>query len=147
MPSDRNLAHLYPPFRAKVEAILADMAAYAAVHMVGYKWIMVEGFRTAKYQHELFLKKPPVTHRDGYKRRSNHQSSLAVDIAPQYGHGIDWKCKPEHWEYLGHVARSRGLEWGGDWERFRDFPHLEWPESDKAAYAAARKWQKEQGLA
>lgn len=148
---DRDLNHLYPAFRERVERVLAEMAAYSAAHMPGHAWIVVEGFRTAEYQHSLYEKgrtKPGsiVTNRDGVKKRSNHQSSLAVDIAPVSGGNVRWGVDAEHWAYLGHVARSHGLEWGGDWKKFVDKPHVEWPESDKATYALARKWQKEVGL-
>lgn len=151
MPSDRDLNHLYGPFREKVLLVLADLEAYAQKHMQGYSWRIVEGFRTAKYQRSLYAqgrtrKGPIVTMRDGYKSRSNHQSSLAVDIVPFHGHDFDWDGKKEWWDYLGHVARAHGLVWGGDWHSFKDNPHIEWPESDKATYQAARVWQKEQGL-
>lgn len=151
MGADRDLNHLYPAFREKVVAVLADLKAYADKHMPGYAWIVVEGFRTAEYQHSLYEKgrtKPGsiVTNRDGVKKRSNHQSSLAVDIVPARGSSVDWEADAEHWSYLGHVARAHDLEWGGDWKKFVDKPHVEWPESDKPTYAAARKWQKENGL-
>ena len=148
---DRDLNHLYPRFREKVAAVLTDLKKYADKHMPGYTWIVVEGYRTAEYQRSLYAKgrtKPGsiVTNRDGVKKRSNHQSSLAVDIAPVSGGKVVWGVGVEHWAYLGHVARSHGLKWGGDWKKFVDKPHVEWPESDKATYALARKWQKEVGL-
>lgn len=143
--SDRNLEHLYPAFREKIDLVARDMALYAAKNMVGYKWVMVEGFRTAKYQFSLWKKRPKVTNCDGYVRKSNHQSSLAVDFAPFHGHEFDWTGKKEWWEYLGHCARKHGLAWGGDWKN-PDRPHIEWPPSDKKTYADARKWQKQVGL-
>ncbi len=151
MPSDRDLTHLYPEFREKVLSLLDDMAHYAAKHMIGYEWRVVEGFRTAKYQKSLYAqgrtrKGPVVTNADGYKNESKHQSSLAVDVVPFHGHDFDWTGKREWWQYLGHVARKHGLEWGGDWRSFVDKPHVQWPADDKATYTKAREWQKSQGL-
>ena len=151
MPSDRDLAHLYPEFREKVLLLLEDMRLYAAKHMVGYEWRIVEGFRTAKYQKSLYAqgrtrKGPVVTNADGYNNESKHQSSLAVDVVPFHGHDFDWDGKREWWQYLGHVARKHGLEWGGDWKSFVDKPHVQWPAGDKATYAKAREWQKQAGL-
>ena len=151
MPSDRRLEHLAPDFRAKVEAILADLKLYAAKNMPGYSWKVIEGYRTAAYQNELYQKgrtKPGsiVTFKDGYTAESNHQSSLAVDIAPVHGFHVEWNVESRHWEYLGHLARAQGLEWGGDWKKLRDMPHVEWPTSDKTTYLSARRWQREQGL-
>ena len=152
MPSDRNLDHLYPAFREKVALVLDDLAKYAAVHMQGYEWRVVEGFRTASYQKSLYAqgrtrKGPIVTMRDGYKRKSNHQSSLAVDIVPFHGHDFDWDGKSEWWDYLAHCARKQGLKAGRDWTSFRDNPHIEWPEDDHETYRLASLWQKENGLA
>src|SRR6476469_3099143 len=99
MPADRNKEHLYPEFREKVETILKELEPYAAAHMPGCTWILIEGYRTREYQHELFEKGrtiPPigkkhiVTYRDGYVHRSNHQSSLAADLAPRKQGVIMW---------------------------------------------------------
>src|ERR1051325_799225 len=119
MPSDRDPNHLYPPFREKVVKVLEELAKYAEKHMPGYQWKIVEGFRTAAYQNELYQKgrtKPGqiVTMRDGYKKRSNHQSSCAVDLVPFKGNTPTWSVPLEHWAYLGHCARAEGLTWGGD---------------------------------
>jgi peptidoglycan L-alanyl-D-glutamate endopeptidase CwlK len=151
MPADRNLSHLYPAFEAKVVLVLADMNAYASKHMLGYSWAVNEGFRTAEYQQMLYQQGRTragqiVTYRDGIHKRSNHQSSLAADLVPKHGWEWDWSVANQHWDYLGHCARAHGLKWGGDWDK-PDRPHIEWPEEDKATYAAAQKWQRENGLA
>ncbi len=147
--SDRNPEHLYASFRTKLKAVINDMAVYAQKHMPGYEWTLVEGFRTAGYQNQLFQKgrtiKPIgpehiVTNCDGYKRRSKHQSSLAADFVPFKGGQPDWKVDLEHWGYLGHIAHVHGLEWGGDWQKLKDLPHIQWPQSDAATYQAAAKW-------
>lgn len=144
MGQDRNLNHLFPAFRLKVEAILEQLAAYAAKHMPGCEWRLIEGFRTAEYQASLYAKgrtEPgrTVTNCDGYRKRSSHQSGLAADIAPFKNGRTWWSCPKQHWEYLGHLARLHGLTWGGDWEKLKDMPHVEWPRTDKATYRVAKK--------
>lgn len=143
---DRDLSHLYPPFAEKIVAILRMMNEYASVHQVGYTWKIVEGFRTAEYQNKLFKKRPRVTQKDGYVRKSNHQSSMAVDLVPFHGHDFDFDGKQEWWDYLAHCARSQGLKSGNDWKRFKDSAHIEWPTKDPATYKKAREWQKANGL-
>lgn len=117
-------------------AILEALKAYADKHMPGCEWRLIEGYRSAAYQRVLYNKgrsTPPlgtrhiVTFRDGYRRRSNHQSGLAADIAPVKDGKVWWSCPHEHWSFLGHLARANGLTWGGDWEKLRDMPHIEWP--------------------
>jgi hypothetical protein len=156
MNSDRDLLKLYPPFREKVEAILTELAHYSATHMPGYRWMVTEGHRSVKRQQWLYAQGRTrrgsiVTQRDGVKTRSNHQSSLSVDFAasqrkPNGNWVVDYGIEQRHWNYLGHLARKHGLVWGGDWKTFVDRPHVEWPESDQAAYANARKWQREIGI-
>lgn len=154
MPQDRVLQHLFPAFDQRISQILQELATYANQHMPGVRWVMTEGFRTAQYQRELFQKGrtiPPigrgycVTFCDGFRKRSCHQSSLAVDIWPIQGSAIA-KVAPDHWVYLGHLARQHGLEWGGDWEQIVDVSHVQWPEADRSTYAIARKWQVQVGL-
>jgi peptidoglycan L-alanyl-D-glutamate endopeptidase CwlK len=152
MGADRDLTHLYPDFEAKVRRILEGMNAWSKVHFKDHSWIVVEGFRTAKYQHELWLKgrgKPGriVTYKDGYEKRSNHQSSLAADIVPKRGWSVVWDPPKAAWDYLAHLARQEGLESGNDWKTFVDSAHVEWPTTDRNTYILARAWQKKRGLA
>lgn len=146
-----DLSKLYPAFREKAEKVVADMNAYAGAHMLHYNWRITDGYRSVEEQKALYAKGRTrrgqiVTYADGVKRKSKHQYSMAVDIAPFHGYTLDYKVADAHWRFLGHVARSHGLEWGGDWEKIRDMPHVQWPERDKAAYAKALAWQKENGL-
>lgn len=149
--ADRLRSHLFPSFAGRVHLVLAEMDSYATKHMPEVlRWDVSEGFRTVARQQELFAlgrSRPGkiVTQRDGVRRRSDHQSSLAADLNPFDSHGPIWTVDVAHWAYLGHVARAHGLEWGGDW-KMRDMPHVQWPESDKATYGLAREWQRSIGL-
>ena len=96
------------------------------------------GFRTVEQQQELFAKVPKVTSKDGIKKRSKHQSGLAVDLMPY----VKGKATPTKENYLllagvmfscanelGLVLRS-GMDWDMDSEylvdqTFNDFPHFE----------------------
>lgn len=143
MASDRNLNHLYPTFRKKVQAIQIGLDVYVIKHMPGVTWKLVEGFRTAEYQNELYQQgrsKPgkKVTPCDGYIKRSAHQSSLAADFLP-FKNGQVTQVSMDHWNYYGHLVRLEGLTWGGNWKK-RDLPHCEEP-FDVALYKSARRWQ------
>jgi peptidoglycan L-alanyl-D-glutamate endopeptidase CwlK len=156
MNADRNPDHLYPEFRVKVEAILKDLALWCKAHWPEAKPVISEGYRSTARQQELWRQGRSasgkvinqaaiVTHRDGVKSPSNHQSALAVDIVAEVGGNLTWDCPHAFWMYLGHLARAQGLEYGGDW-RMRDYPHVEWPESDKSTRAKAKDWRKGKGL-
>lgn len=104
---------------------------------LGFTVTVTSGVRTTEQQQKLYRqgREEPgkiVTHLDGITRRSNHQPKT-----DGYGHAIDvvfivngrpsWE-ESNPWELLGAMARSQGLNWGGDWTTLRDRPHLELPD-------------------
>ncbi len=148
---DRNYGHLYPAFAEKIERIAKAMDAWCAVHRSGYACAMAEGYRSLERQRELYAQGRTilgeiVTEKDGVNRPSNHQSCLAADLAFVQGGSLTWDVPEAAWDYLRHLAHTEGLVSGSDWQTFKDRPHLEWPTSDKAAYASARKWKIAAGL-
>ncbi len=56
--------------------------------------------------------------------QSFHQYGLAFDCVPLAGGKPDWD-NFEAYEKLGEIAREVGLEWAGNWERFRELPHFQ----------------------
>lgn len=120
-----------------------------AVKESPYDFRIVQGVRTAEYQNELYQQgrtKPGkvVTNCDGFKNKSNHQAK-----ADGYGHAIDiFICGVvENGQYrkfttqegydnkkmtlvaahVKNVAQKLGIviKWGGDWSKFKDYPHFE----------------------
>jgi peptidoglycan LD-endopeptidase CwlK len=147
---NKSLNALYPEFSERVKEILTEMNRWCEKHRPGSACIVTETFRTTERQQELYAQgrtKPGsiVTQRNGTTKKSNHQSGLAADFAISKGGRITWEDE-EFWQYLGHVARAKGLTWGGDWTSPVDKPHVEWPQSDKATYAKARKCLSAQGF-
>ena len=153
MDSDRNPNHLYGPFRLAFERVLEQMQEWLNAHHAGVTCKMIEGYRSAGYQAELYSHgrngdpRPIVTWRDGSNQLSDHQSSLAGDIGffDEKGAYIE---EPGHdfWLYYGHLVRAMCLEWGGTWHK-PDEDHAQWPEGDHQTYASARQWQRAMKLA
>lgn len=146
MTPDRNTSHLYPAFASKVQAVIFEMNAWCASHWTGHTAMIAEGFRTTVRQQELYdqgrvTPGDIVTEKNGTTNPSNHQSCLAVDIVGSKGGNPTWDCPKAFWDYLQHCAHVHGLTSGSDWATFKDQPHVEHPTSDKATYAAARKWK------
>jgi len=95
------------------------------------------GFRTAQEQNNLFHKRPKVTQLDGFKRISYHQSGNAFDIFVYDEHGACWDCldkyielskmfKAEFQEMKDEgIFKEETFTWGGDWTRFKDYPHYQ----------------------
>jgi peptidoglycan L-alanyl-D-glutamate endopeptidase CwlK len=128
--SKKHLATLYPPFADKVAAVLNLIGIWITKHRPGFTVSITDGRRTAKEQNELFAlgrtkKGNIVTYKDGYTTYSLHQLGGAVDIALFTPDKQANYTDLEFYRYLGHCARSVGLFWGGDWRKFKDYPHIE----------------------
>jgi len=129
--SRRRMEGLHPRLVEFLEAAIK----YTPIDF-GIAWM--GGFRTAEDQNELFKKVPKVTTKDGYKRKSKHQSGLAVDLMPY----VNGKSTPSKENYLFlagalfAIAQDMhiNLRWGGNWDMdeellvdqgFNDLPHFE----------------------
>jgi peptidoglycan L-alanyl-D-glutamate endopeptidase CwlK len=113
MPVD--LTKLQVDFRVKVEALLPVLAQYQL------QMFLTEGFRSSERQDELYAQgrtKPGRVVTQAKGGQSPHNHGLAVDFAFVKGAKQDWKK-------FGHCVRLVGLEWGGDWNTFKDRPHVQ----------------------
>lgn len=147
---DRNLDHLYPAFRSKVETVLEGLKDWCTKHAPDLVPTVIETYRPQSRQNALYAKGrtapgPKVTQ----TLRSRHTEGLAVDICPFRNKQPVWDHK-QFWAYYGHLCRANGIVWGGDWnsdgieDKFADSPHSEWPAKDDSTRAAARAWIKGQ---
>lgn len=70
-----------------------------------------------------------VTHLDGYKKLSKHNifPSKAIDVYVHFAGKAVWDH--QFYKPLDFISKKYGLEWGGNWEKFKDMPHLEIPDS------------------
>lgn len=106
-------------------------------------WGVSDGLRTTDEQFNLFLKgrsvsngqyfivdkNKVVTHCDGHKKKSPHQSGLAVDV---YAY-VDGKANYEAgnlaliFSCFQEAAKDMGItiEWGGNYNSLSDGPHIE----------------------
>lgn len=103
----------------------------------GIKVKIIAGFRSQERQNELYAqgRTTPgkiVTHAKA--GQSFHNYGLAIDFAlmdPKTNE-LSWNTKADHnhngisdWNEVVKEAKKLGFEWGGDWENFKDMPHLE----------------------
>lgn len=107
---------LYPDFRDKIVQLISNMKN------LGKSIYLVEGFRTAKRQNDLFIQLPSVTKAKGLQ--SYHNFGCAADFA-----FTDWNYTPPSfswWDTLQKEAEKLGLISGNGWKPFQDKPHVEW---------------------
>ncbi len=99
---------------------------------------VISGVRTEEEQAALYAKGRTkagniVTYKDGVKKKSKHQLGTAADIVP---YPIQWgnieRFRQFGWFVKGIAAMQKrhgtidsDIKWGGDWQRFKDYPHFE----------------------
>lgn len=96
----------------------------------------VEDFRSIEAQNQLYAKGRTdpgniVTYAQGGE--SYHNYGLAIDYALKSRSGsLIWDRSHDmngngkgDWAEVASIAKSLGFEWGGDWENFKDYPHLQ----------------------
>lgn len=133
----RKLEGVAPELRVRVFRIVTAMA------VLGYRMMVTDGVRTDAKQQELYRQgrrgrkdEAIVTYANGITERSNHQVwqqdgkwkglGIAVDMTFCDAAGKPKWDDADPWELYGALAKSLGLEWGGDWPaKKRDRPHIE----------------------
>lgn len=103
---------------------------------IGIEIAITDGFRSIEEQQALYRQgrqtsEAIVTYAEGGE--SYHNFGLAIDFALRLDDGsIVWDTEYDgngngrsDWYEVADIAKSLGFEWGGDWERFRDYPHLQ----------------------
>lgn len=120
---------IHPELARRVEKVIE------AVAKRGFKVKVVQGLRTIAEQNSLYAqgrtkKGKIVTKAPG--GFSPHNYGCAVDLAlvdPVKENGIltHFPDRSPVWAIIGEEGKRQGLEWGGDWKKFKDRPHLEVP--------------------
>lgn len=121
---------LHPELAAKRDRIIRR------ARQRGIDIVITAEYRTVEEQNELYAQGrtaegPVVTTLQGGD--SYHNYGLAFDFAVLDENGNQhWDIDQDSngngksdWEEVGQIGKDLGLEWGGDWEDFPDFPHFQ----------------------
>lgn len=113
---NRNLTYLQPLFQEKIDTLLQE------ARRQGLKVDLYEGYRSTERQNYLYEKgKSKLRGNRGW-----HTQGLAADIVfKDTKDNWTWNVPPSSWRKLGQIGTNLGLEWGGDWTKFRDRPHFQ----------------------
>lgn len=98
----------------------------AALAKQGIKVVMTCGYRSIEEQNRLYAKGRTAPGSIVTKARGGyswHNFALAADYAFVINGKVTWNGP---WDLFGKIARQCGLEWGGDWKKFKDRPHVQW---------------------
>ena len=122
--------------RIKLESVKPDLQKVFnnAIIESPFDFGITHGYRSTEEQKELYAKGRTkegkiVTYVDGVHKKSRHQFREAVDIVCYNGGKVTWDHKyySEVAEHIKKIAKLVGveIEWGGDWKRFKDYPHFQ----------------------
>jgi peptidoglycan L-alanyl-D-glutamate endopeptidase CwlK len=122
--SRRRLDKVHPTLAAAIKVLIDALAQN------GMQVEVVQGLRSFAEQDEIFRQGrskpgPIVTRARG--GQSNHNYGLAVDVVPFNGGQPNWNAPLGVWTTIGSEAEKLGMEWGGDWRKFVDKPHIQLP--------------------
>jgi peptidoglycan L-alanyl-D-glutamate endopeptidase CwlK len=59
--------------------------------------------------------------------QSWHNYGKAFDAVPIYNGKPLWRTNNVEWQIYGKIATKNSLEWGGNWKRFCEYPHVQLP--------------------
>ena len=98
--------------------------------------VITDDYRSAEEQNQIYKKGRSlggkiVTYARGGE--SFHNFGLAIDFALKTPSGkIIWdmefdgnKNGKADWNEVVQMAKALGFDWGGDWDQFKDYPHLQ----------------------
>jgi len=57
---------------------------------------------------------------------SLHNFGLAFDVVPLDGGKPIWDPSHPVWLRIGNNGKGVGLEWAGEWKKFREYPHFQY---------------------
>ena len=123
MINSRSLDDLIPPARARVQAFL-DAAKKEGVDL-----LVTSTYRDNASQDALYAQgrtKPGKIVTNAKAGQSWHNYRCAVDVVPIVAGKPRWDVKDEVWQKIGALGKAQGLEWAGDWKRFREYPHFQY---------------------
>jgi peptidoglycan LD-endopeptidase CwlK len=94
--------------------------------------LVTSTYRDYESQNELYAQgrtKPgkKVTNARGGDSFHNHR--VAFDVVPLRNGKPVWGTTGDDlklWQRLGTLGKQCGLEWAGDWKKFKEFPHFQY---------------------
>lgn len=141
-PSRTRILSLHPVIRQDaVDGYLGALERLSGKNLLRVTY----GIRTFEKQAELLAKKPPVT--KAGPGQSYHNYGLALDFVLIHTNGKASYSLSEDldadgiadWREVAEAFKAQGFSWGGEWNTFKDNPHVEKIPAEIASEARARK--------
>jgi len=122
MINSRKLSDLDPDVRVKAEALLSNCRA------AGIDLLITSTYRSFASQAALYAQgrtAPGSKVTNAQAGHSWHNWRRAFDMVPMLHGKPVWDIVEPVWARVGLMAQEVGLEWGGTWRKFPDYPHCQ----------------------
>ena len=123
MINSRSLDDLLPQVRERVEKMIAGCEAE------GIELLITSTYRDNFSQAALYAQGRSTPGRivtNARAGQSFHNYRCAVDVLPLLHGKPVWDSKNSIWQDVGRIGKAAGLEWAGDWKRFKEYPHFQY---------------------
>lgn len=123
MINSRSLDDLLPAVKERVEGFIKDAQA------AGIDLLVTSTYRDNESQNALYAQGRTTPGRivtNAKAGQSFHNYRCAVDVVPLINGKPAWNVKDEVWKKIGAIGESKGLEWAGNWKRFKEYPHFQY---------------------
>jgi peptidoglycan L-alanyl-D-glutamate endopeptidase CwlK len=123
MINSRKLDDLLPPVKVRVEEFLAS------ARLAGIDLLVTSTYRDNASQNALYAQgrtTPGKIVTNAKAGQSWHNYRCAVDVVPVVAGKPRWDVKDAVWQEVGRLGKAAGLEWAGDWKRFKEYPHFQY---------------------
>jgi peptidoglycan L-alanyl-D-glutamate endopeptidase CwlK len=123
MINSRSLDDLLPLVRQRVEAFIK------AAKDSGIDLLVTSTYRDDESQNALYAQGRTTAGKivtNAKAGQSFHNYRCAVDVVPIVAGKPRWDAKDEVWQTIGRLGKEAGLEWAGDWVKFKEYPHFQY---------------------
>ena len=123
MINSRSLDDLLPAVKVRVEKFI-NSAKDAGIDL-----LVTSTYRDNESQNALYAQgrtKPGRIVTNAKGGQSFHNYRCAVDVVPLLNGKPVWDAENDIWQKVGDFGIAAGLEWAGNWTKFKEMPHFQY---------------------
>jgi peptidoglycan L-alanyl-D-glutamate endopeptidase CwlK len=123
MIASRNIDDLLPVVKEKVKKFVALCKGD------GIELLITSTYRDNESQNALYAQgrtEPGRVVTNAKGGQSFHNYRCAVDVVPLVNGKPDWDGTHPIWAKIGNYGKLAGLEWAGEWTRFKELAHFQY---------------------
>jgi len=123
MIASRNIDDLLPVVKEKVKKFVALCKGD------GIELLITSTYRDHESQNALYAQgrtEPGRVVTNAKGGQSFHNYRCAVDVVPLVNGKPDWDGTHPIWAKIGNYGKLAGLEWAGEWTKFKELAHFQY---------------------